>query len=77
MPISTPVQIELAVDERAESEQWARRHTSAQALASRSRVALLVADEQHRDRWAARAASVDGPQVTGPVHAVARGRAVR
>lgn len=44
MPISTPVQIELSEDERAQLERWARRHTSAQALALRSRVVLLAAD---------------------------------
>ena len=44
MPISTPVQIDLSVDERAQLERWAPRHTSAQALALRSRVVLLAAD---------------------------------
>jgi transposase len=44
MPISTPVLIELTEDERAELERWARRHTSAQALALRSRVVLLAAE---------------------------------
>ena len=44
MPISTPVLIELSDDERAQLEGWARRHTSAQALALRSRVVLLAAE---------------------------------
>jgi transposase len=43
MPISSPVLIELSEDERAQLESWARRHTSAQALALRSRVVLLAA----------------------------------
>ena len=44
MPISTPVLIELSEDERAQLERWSRRHTSAQALALRSRVVLLAAE---------------------------------
>jgi transposase len=44
MSISTPVQIELSEDERAQLERWSRRHTSAQALALRSRVVLLAAE---------------------------------
>jgi transposase len=44
MSISTPVLIELSEDERAQLESWARRHTSAQALALRSRVVLLAAE---------------------------------
>jgi transposase len=44
MAIVTPVPIELADDERAQLEAWARRRTSAQALALRSRVVLLAAD---------------------------------
>ena len=44
MPISTPVLIELSEDERGQLEAWARRHTSAQALALRSRVVLLAAE---------------------------------
>jgi transposase len=42
MPISTPVLIELSDDERAQLESWARRRSSAQALAQRSRVVLLA-----------------------------------
>jgi transposase len=44
MPISSPVQIELSEDERVQLEAWARRPTSAQALALRSRVVLLASD---------------------------------
>jgi len=44
MPISAPVPIELFEDERVQLESWARRHTSAQALALRSRVVLLAAE---------------------------------
>jgi len=44
MPISTPVQIELSEDERAQLESWARRRSSAQALAQRSRVVLLASE---------------------------------
>jgi len=43
MPISAPVLIELS-EERAQLESWARCHTSAQALALRSRVVLLAAE---------------------------------
>jgi transposase len=42
MPISMPVLIELSEDERAQLESWARRRSSAQALAQRSRVVLLA-----------------------------------
>jgi transposase len=44
MPISTPVLIELSEEERAQLESWARRRSSAQALAQRSRVVLLAAE---------------------------------
>jgi len=44
MSISMPVSIELSGDERSQLESWARRRTSAQALALRSRVVLLAAD---------------------------------
>jgi transposase len=42
MPISTVVSIEVSEEERAQLESWARRRTSAQALALRSRVVLLA-----------------------------------
>ena len=38
------VGIELSDDERAQLEAWARRRTSAQALAQRSRIVLLAAE---------------------------------
>src|SRR5215216_3450874 len=44
MPIAAPVGIELTDDERARLESWARRRSSAQALALRSRIVLLAAD---------------------------------
>src|SRR5512133_3269150 len=44
MPTPVAVGIELSVQERAQLESWARRRTSAQALAQRSRIVLLAAD---------------------------------
>lgn len=44
MPISMPVPVELSGDERSQLESWARRRSSAQALALRSRVVLLAAE---------------------------------
>jgi transposase len=44
MPIPVAVSIELSDEERAQLESWARRRTSAQALAQRSRVVLLAAE---------------------------------
>ena len=44
MPIPVAVAIELTDDERAQLEAWARRRTSAQALALRSRIVLLAAE---------------------------------
>jgi transposase len=44
MPISTPVLIEVSEEERAQLESWARRRSSAQALAQRCRVVLLAAE---------------------------------
>src|SRR3954462_7269405 len=44
MPIAVPVGIELTDGERVQLESWARRRTSAQALALRSRIVLLAAD---------------------------------
>ena len=38
MPIPVAVAIELTDGERAQLESWARRQTSAQALAQRSRI---------------------------------------
>ncbi|MBV9819860.1 MAG: IS630 family transposase, partial [Solirubrobacterales bacterium] len=44
MPINTAAVIELSEDERSQLESWARRRTSAQALAQRSRIVLLAAE---------------------------------
>ena len=43
MPISVAVLIEVSEEERAQLESWARRRTSAQALALRCRIVLLAA----------------------------------
>jgi len=44
MPTPVAVAIELSGEERARLESWARRRSSAQALALRSRIVLLAAD---------------------------------
>jgi transposase len=44
MPNPVAVAIELSDDERARLEAWARRRTSAQALAQRSRIVVLAAE---------------------------------
>jgi transposase len=44
MPSSSVVSVELTDAEREQLESWSRRLTSAQALAQRSRIVLLVAD---------------------------------
>ena len=44
MPSSVAVSIDLSREERAQLEAWARRRTTAQALAQRSRIVLLAAD---------------------------------
>jgi transposase len=44
MAMAPAVSIELTSEERAQLEAWARRRTSAQALAARSRIVLLAAD---------------------------------
>jgi transposase len=54
MPISMPVLIELSQEERAQLESWARRRTSAQALAQRSRVVLLAAEGLNNSEIAGR-----------------------
>jgi transposase len=43
MPFPVAVQILLSADERERLESWSRRHTSAQALALRSRIVLAAA----------------------------------
>ena len=54
MSISVAVSIELSEEERAELESWARRRSSAQALAQRSRVVLLAAEGLNNSEIAAR-----------------------
>ena len=44
MPIPVAVAVELSDDERARLESWARRRSSAQALALRARIVLLAAE---------------------------------
>jgi transposase len=44
MPSPVPSSVELSAAERAQLESWTRRRTSAQALASRSRIVLLAAE---------------------------------
>jgi hypothetical protein len=54
MPIPVPRVIELADAERAQLEGWARRRTSAQALALRSRIVLLADEGLNNTEIAAR-----------------------
>ena len=54
MPIPVAVWIELSDEERAQLESWARRRTSAQALALRSRIVLLAAEGLNNTEIAAR-----------------------
>ena len=54
MPTPVPVAVELTGAERAQLESWARRHTSAQALALRSRIVLLAGDGLNNTEIAAR-----------------------
>ena len=44
MPALTAVEVVLSEEERAQLESWARRPTSAQALAERSRIVLAAAE---------------------------------
>jgi transposase len=44
MPSSVAVEITLTGGERAQLEAWARRRTTSQALAQRSRIVLAAAD---------------------------------
>jgi transposase len=54
MAMAPAVRIELTEDERAQLEAWARRRTSAQALAARSRIVLLAADGRNNSEIAQR-----------------------
>jgi transposase len=58
MPIPVPVAVELSDAERAQLESWARRRTSAQALALRSRIVLL-ADEGLNNTQIAQRLAID------------------
>ena len=63
MPISVAVAIELSADERSQLESWARRRSSAQALAARSRIVLLAAEGLNNTEIARRL-GVHRPMVT-------------
>lgn len=63
MPIPTAVEIELSDEERAQLEAWARRRTSAQGLADRSRIVLAAAEGLKNVEIAARL-GVSRPTVT-------------
>jgi transposase len=54
MPIPVPRAIELSDEERAQLEGWARRRTSAQSLALRSRIVLLAGEGLNNTEIAAR-----------------------
>jgi hypothetical protein len=62
MPNPVAVAIELSDDERAQLEAWARRRTSAQALAD---CVVGGRAQEHRDRCAARYLAKDGDDVAG------------
>jgi transposase len=63
MPGNVAIAIHLTVEERAQLEAWARRRSSAQALALRSRIVLLAADGLSNSEIAARL-SITRPPVT-------------
>ena len=69
MPIPVAAAIELTEDERAQLEAWARRRTSAQGLAQRSRIVLAAAEglKNTEIAAAARGDAADGHQVAQPV----------
>jgi transposase len=54
MPSPVAVPIELTVGEREQLQSWSRRHTSAQALALRSRIVLTAAEGLTNTEVAAR-----------------------
>ena len=54
MPSPVPMPIELSDDERVQLEAWARRRSSAQALALRSRIVLAAAEGPNNTEIAAR-----------------------
>jgi transposase len=53
MPSPVPIPIELTDDERAQLEAWARRRSSAQALALRSRIVLTASEGPNNTEIAA------------------------
>jgi transposase len=63
MPIPIAVEIALTDEERAQLESWARRRTSAQGLADRSRI-VLAAAEGVKNTEIARRLGVTRPMVT-------------
>jgi transposase len=63
MPSSVAVEITLTGDERAQLEGWARRRSTAQALAQRSRIVLAAADGLKNTQIAERL-GVGRPMVT-------------
>jgi transposase len=63
MPIPAAVAVELSDEERAALERWARRPTSAQALALRARIVLAAADGLTNSEIARRLA-ITRPTVT-------------
>ena len=69
MPPNVAVGIELTDQERLQLEAWARRRTSAQALALRSRIVLAAADGANNTEIAERARVVarHGREVAQPV----------
>jgi transposase len=54
VPIPVPLAVVLTDQERSQLEGWARRRTSAQALALRARIVLLAADGLNNTEIAAR-----------------------
>ena len=54
MPIPVALVIELSDQERLQLEAWARRRSSAQALALRSRIVLAAAEGLNNTEIAAR-----------------------
>ena len=54
MPSPVPIPIELTDDERAQLEAWARRRSSAQALALRSRIVLAASEGPNNTEIAGR-----------------------
>ena len=62
------VEIELSDEERETLQRWARRHSSSQALALRSRIVLACAEgHRHRGRRRAGLQPGHGGQVAAPV----------